>query len=156
MRGVDCNRKAVEECQSRGYDVIASDALSYLHSLPDNSICAITAFHLIEHLPFVEIVELVDEILRVLKPEGTLVLETPNPKNLIVGACNFYSDPTHHRPLFPETLELLLTERGFTNVRIEYLNPANGSPFTSEDKASQALHHWFFGPRDYAAIANKP
>ncbi len=155
-RGVEKNLILVERCKALSLDVVASDALAYLRTLPDASLSAITAFHLIEHLSFADIVELVDEALRVLKTEGTLIIESPNPKNLIVGACNFYSDPTHRQPLFPDTIEFLLNERGFTNVRIAYQNPAGGSPFTGEDEASRTLHNWFFGPRDFAIIADKP
>lgn len=155
-RGVDTNRILVERCRALGLDAVESEALTYLRTVPDNSLSAVTAFHLIEHLPFIEIVALFDEALRVLKTGGRLIVESPNPKNLIVGACNFYSDPTHRRPLFPETVAFVLTERGFTRVRIAYQNPANASPFAGEDEASQALHHWFFGPRDFAVIADKP
>jgi O-antigen chain-terminating methyltransferase len=34
-------------------------------------------------------------------PGGLLILETPNPENLVVGACTFWYDPTHIRPLPP-------------------------------------------------------
>jgi SAM-dependent methyltransferase len=115
----------------------------------------VTAFHLIEHLEFHELVQLLAEIQRVLKPSGLVIFETPNPKNLVVGACNFYADPTHRKPLFPETVQFLLDNLGFVRTRIDYLHPAEGSPFDNSEPGSRELHTWLFGPRDFAAIGFK-
>jgi len=135
--------------------VIEADALEYLRGLKKESLHAITAFHLIEHLEFAQLVELLDEVNRVLRPGGLLMLETPNPKNLVVGACNFYSDPSHRQPLFPETLQFPLERLGFNRVRIEYLHPAAGSPFENDLPGSKELDTWLFGARDFAAFAWK-
>ena len=34
-------------------------------------------------------------------PGGCVLLETPNPHNVLMGACDFYNDPTHLSPLPP-------------------------------------------------------
>lgn len=154
-RGVDLNRVMLDECRQRGFEVTEADAISYLRGLPDESLQAVTSFHLIEHLPFETLVMLVDEIQRTLKPGGLVILETPNPKNLTVGACSFYSDPTHRNPVFPETIQFILSNRGFTNAHLKYLNAVEGSPFKDQDQASRALDDWFFGPRDFAVIGWK-
>ena len=99
--------------------------------------------------------ELLREIRRILKPGGVVILETPNPKNLVVGACNFYADPTHRKPVFPETLQFLLDEVGFVQTRITYLHPAEGSPFNNSEPGSRELDIWLFGPRDFAALGCK-
>ena len=123
--------------------------------LPENSLNAVTAFHFIEHLGLEQLLELISEIRRTLKPGGLLIIETPNPKNLVVGACNFYSDPTHRRPLFPETLEFLIQQLGFGRTHLRYLHPVEGSPFTGTDAAQQALNSWFFSGRDYSLVGWK-
>lgn len=46
-----------------------------------------------------------------------------NPENLIVGACNFYIDPTHKSPISLNTLKWLAEERSFVNVDILRLHP---------------------------------
>lgn len=69
-RGLDLNHVLVEECREKGFEVVENDALSYLRSLPDNSLGAITAFHVIEHLDFDDRMALFDESVRVLKPGG--------------------------------------------------------------------------------------
>jgi O-antigen chain-terminating methyltransferase len=115
----------------------------------------VTAFHVIEHLPFETLVQLLDEIFRVLKPGGLIMLETPSPENLVVAACNFYSDPTHNRPVSAHTLKFILKERGFDQIGLQFLHPVEGSPFQTEDKSLESLHMWFYGPRDYAVIGSK-
>ncbi len=154
-KGLDLNRIMVDYCRARGFEVLEGEVISYLRTLPDLSLGAVTGFHIIEHLSFPVLKRLLNEVVRVLKPGGLAIFETPNPKNLAVGACNFYSDPTHQKPLFPETIQFLVESQGLSNVQILYLNPVEGSPFDKEDAASQQLHNWFFGPRDYAVVGHK-
>jgi O-antigen chain-terminating methyltransferase len=154
-RGVDLNRVMLDECRRLGLEVAEGDALSYLRALPDESLHAVTSFHLIEHLPFETLVQMIDEIQRTLRPGGLVIFETPNPKNLTVGAYSFYSDPTHRNPVFPETIRFILSNRGFANVHLKYLNAVEGSPFEGEDEGMQVLHNWFYGPRDFAVIGWK-
>ena len=51
-RGVDLNPAMVVQCQQRGLEVVEAEAIDYLQSQPDASLGAVTAFQLIEHLPF--------------------------------------------------------------------------------------------------------
>ena len=154
-RGVESNHALAAAGRRRGLEVIDQEAIEYLYKLPNSSLSAVTGFHVIEHLDFDALLELLLEVQRVLKPGGIVIFETPNPKNLVVGACNFYADPTHHKPLFPETLQMLLDSVGFERVRLEYKHPVEGSPFDNSKPGSQELHTWLFGPRDYAAVAWK-
>lgn len=117
-RGLDINQIMLKQCRSRGLEVIESDVIDYLQSLSDNSLGAVTGFHIIEHLPFALFIQLIDESLRVIQPGGIAIFETPNPENLNVGACNFYSDPTHRNPLVPSTVKFLFEQRGFTQVEL--------------------------------------
>ncbi|HKC64334.1 MAG TPA: methyltransferase domain-containing protein [Pyrinomonadaceae bacterium] len=154
-RGLEINHALAEQTRSRNLEVIERDALRYLRELPPACLNAVTGFHVIEHLSFETLVELLDEICRTLRPDGLVIFETPNPKNLVVGACNFYSDPTHLKPLFPETIQFIMSRRGFQDTRVEYLNPSPGSPFKDGSEISQALDSWFYSPRDFAVIARK-
>jgi O-antigen chain-terminating methyltransferase len=156
--GVDVNRVLVAGSRARGLDVREADAIEYMRTLPADSRGAVSAIHLIEHLPFARIVALFDEALRVLKPGGIAIFETPNPENLIVGACSFYYDPTHHRPLPPAPTQFLLESRGFTSVEIMPLHPDANAPDagTVTGGASGAIWQRLFGPRDYALVGFKP
>ena len=155
-RGVDLNARMVGDCQTRGLDATAGDVIAHLRSLGDDSIGALTGFHIIEHLPLETLVELCAQARRVLKPGGLVLFESPNCKNLVVGACNFYSDPTHQRPVFPDTAKFILETRGFERVELRYVSPAPGSPFDTNDRAGAILDNWFYGPRDFAVIGFKP
>ena len=55
---------------------------------------AVTGFHIIEHLPLDVLIKVFDETVRVLKPGGMAIFETPNPRNVLVGSHNFYLDLT--------------------------------------------------------------
>ncbi len=121
-RGVDTNRVFLQRCRAAGLEVLEADAIGYLCSLPDRTLGAVTGFHLIEHLPFRALVRLFDEALRVLQPGGLVIFETPNPENLLVGACTFYCDFTHLNPIFPQSLECLAQQRGFEDVQLLRLN----------------------------------
>lgn len=154
-QAVDTNGVLVERCRRSGLRVVQEDAVRHLRGLPDMSLSAVTAFHVIEHLPFETLVKLLDEIFRVLEPGGLVMLETPSPENLVVAASNFYSDPTHNRPVSAHTLKFILKDRGFDPIRLQFLHPVEGSPFESADKSLASLHMWFYGPRDYAIIGSK-
>ena len=164
--GVEINEAFVADCSERGLDVRPGDALAHLHELPDASLGAITAFHVVEHLDLDTLVDLIDASLRVLRPGGVVLFETPNPTNLSVGASSFYLDPTHLKPLHPQFMEFLVANRGFTEVEIRYVHPAEHSPLphwpTDEDapadevrESLDALNWAMFGPLDYAVIARR-
>ena len=121
-RGIDLNRIMVDQCRKLNLDVTEADALSYLKKIPDNHFGAVTAFHLIEHLELGRLVNLINEIMRVLRPGGMVLFETPNPENIAVGACNFYADPTHRNPIYPPTIQFIIEQRGFHDVKLLYPN----------------------------------
>ncbi|MBU0960193.1 MAG: class I SAM-dependent methyltransferase [Proteobacteria bacterium] len=157
-RGLDLNHVLVQECREKGFEVVEKDALSHLRSLPDNSLGAITAFHVIEHLGFDDRIALFDESVRVLKPGGVAFFETPNPRNLLVGGCNFWADPTHLRPLYPETQQFLMEYRGFCKVDLLFLHPHEGEQRLPEEEAPQLasrLNEVFSCARDYTVVGYK-
>ena len=77
--GVDLDEGMLAACRERGYDVVCEDAIGYVGGLPTESLALVSAFHLVEHIPFDALARLVSEALRVLKPGGILIMETPNP-----------------------------------------------------------------------------
>ncbi len=156
-RGVDLNRVMVGECRVMGFDVIEADAISYLRTQNANSLGAITGMHIIEHIPFKRLIALFDEVLRNLKPGGVAIFETPNPENLITGACNFYYDPTHLNPLPPEPMRFVMEIRGFSRVEIMRLHPHPEEAKLQEgpEQVRQIINDRFFGAQDYALVAYK-
>ncbi|HJV84301.1 MAG TPA: class I SAM-dependent methyltransferase [Noviherbaspirillum sp.] len=111
--GVDLDEGMLSECGKRGLDARRGDALTTLRALPDNCKTLVSAFHVVEHMPFDDMRTLVEESLRVLAPGGLLILETPNSENLMVGAYEFYKDPSHTRPVPWELLQFVVEHAGF-------------------------------------------
>jgi 2-polyprenyl-3-methyl-5-hydroxy-6-metoxy-1,4-benzoquinol methylase len=156
-QGVDQNRVLVEECRRRGFNALEGEAVSYLCRLPQHSLGAVTGFHIIEHLPFELLVRLLDETVRVLKPGGLAIFETPNPENVLVGSHNFYLDPTHRNPLPSATVKFLAEARGLCRVTIMPLHPYPAS-YEVEDTSfelAQRFNRYFYGPQDYAVMGWK-
>ena len=145
------------ECSTAlGLDVVHGDLLEHLRSLESKSRSAVTAFHVVEHLPLAVLVDFLDEALRVLTPGGLLLLETPNPENMRVGATTFYSDPTHRNPIPPDTLRFIVEHRGFTETEILRLHPdASSDQLQANDENFRHLNALLFGPRDYSIVARR-
>jgi O-antigen chain-terminating methyltransferase len=146
----------VEHCRGLSLDVVASEARAYLRSLSDESVSAITAFHFAEHLPLEALVSFLDQAGRTLKPGGLLILETPNPENLLVGSCNFYLDPTHKNPIPIRTMTLLLESRGFCCQEVLKLHPVPSVQIEVKDQLTSHMNHYLYGPMNYAVVARKP
>jgi O-antigen chain-terminating methyltransferase len=155
-KGVDNNQVQVERCKALSLDVIEGEALTYLRSLPDESLNAVLALHFAEHLPFETLVSFLDEVGRILRPGGLVILETPNPENLLVGSCNFYLDPTHRNPIPIATMELLVQARGFADLRVMRLHPVADVKIEVKDQLTSHLNHFLYGPMNYAVVAHKP
>jgi O-antigen chain-terminating methyltransferase len=153
-RGIDRNRAMVRQCLDLKLDAQEADALEYLRGLPGESLLALTGFHLIEHLPWQKVIALFDEARRVLRPGGCLILETPNPENILVGSCTFYNDPSHLRPVPPATLEYLAQARGFAGCTIERSSCLDFFVTPPPGELSRLVEVFNCG-QDYALIAYK-
>jgi SAM-dependent methyltransferase len=161
-RGIDSNRVFIDMCRRSGLDVIEGDAIETLKAMPEASVGAVTSMHLVEHLPFEQIIALLDEARRILRPGGLILLETPNPENLSVGHHFFYMDPTHRNPLPPEALRFIVEARGFEDTRIERLTAAReltAPPLIPEDlpgaRSINVLLASLNAPADYAVIGTR-
>jgi SAM-dependent methyltransferase len=151
-QGVDDSEEMLACCKEQGLGISKCDAIIYLKNLPNECISAITGFHLIEHLSFNALQELTNEAYRVLKPGGLLILETPNPENIIVGTTNFYMDPTHLRPIPPSLLSFLAEYHGFGRIKILRLQE---SPELIKSKEVSLTDIISGVSPDYAIIAQK-
>jgi|TARA_B110000240_G_scaffold61674_1_gene70222 2-polyprenyl-3-methyl-5-hydroxy-6-metoxy-1,4-benzoquinol methylase len=148
--GVDLSHTMVDLCLLEGFKATQGDAIAYLENKDDNSVHVITAFHVVEHLPFEHMVRLFDQCLRVLKPGGKIIFETPNPENLTVSGYSFYLDPTHKNPIPPITLEFIARQRGYSQIDIYRYNPRE-----EVGDVTPLVENWFNSPVDFAVIAEK-
>jgi SAM-dependent methyltransferase len=163
--GVDTDPSMVAEARDRGLDVRQVDGNSFLRSREPGSLGAIIATHLVEHLEFADLVELLELAATRLRPGGVFIAETPNPTSLVVLGNSFILDPTHLRPLHPSLLTFLCEGAGFRDVRLRFHAPASdyhlpmidepdAPPWTKRvNDAFAKLNAVLFGPQEYALIA---
>ncbi len=150
--GVDLDKGMLEACHDLGLEVEQFDAIAYLVALPDESQVVISAFHVVEHITFDQLRTLVAEALRVLKPGGLLIMETPNPENTVVATRSFYLDPTHQRPIPSELLAFVAEHAGFARVKVLRLQESK----ELVNKNDLSLQDVFEGASpDYAIVAQK-
>ncbi len=122
-RGVDSSERMVQLCRDRGLEAEVGDLFALLAGVPEASLGGVISFHVIEHLPGPALDRLVRLAGRALRPGGVLILETPNPLSVVVAARNFWLDPTHVRPVHPESLKLMYELAGFDPVERLDLRP---------------------------------
>jgi SAM-dependent methyltransferase len=160
ITGVDSNVSMVEECANQGMNAVHQDLFEFLNASPSDSFDLVTAFHVLEHLSHKQLNTLAKELLRVLKPGGFFLFETPNPGNVIVGASSFYLDPTHKRPLPLELAEFFFAQKGFEVKKISTLNGFEMDfklGTTKQKKAIEAFFdRWFGTGLDYSILLQKP
>ncbi len=154
--GIDGNSMMIERARAAGIDARHEALQSHLAGLPDACRSAVTAFHVVEHLPFPTLIDTLDEALRVLVPGGILLLETPNPETIRVGATTFHYDPTHVRPLPPDVLAFMVGQRGFADVEVVKRHPFTQGLLEARTADADLLNRVLFGPQDYAVIARRP
>lgn len=151
-RGIDINESMVKVASQKGLNAAVNDALGELKSLEENSLDIITAFQVVEHIKFDDVLELIKEAKRVLAPCGILILETPNPENIMVGTQWFYLDATHKNPIPCELLSFATHYYGLERNFIFKTNEK--SP--SEYERDMGLFDVFEGVSpDYSVIAQK-
>ena len=129
--GIDLNFAMLNEGLSRGIKNLQKmDVFDYFKSCEDNSFDLVTAFHIIEHIPFEKLFVFLQEIKRVSKPNATILLETPNPANPLVAYFEFYKDPTHLNPLPSDVVKFMVEYIGFKDVKVDFLHihPTNKLP----------------------------
>jgi O-antigen chain-terminating methyltransferase len=152
--GVDANGVMVREGRQAGYHVELADVFEFLRHQKEKTFSAVTSFHLIEHLPFTAQIVFLDEIYRVLAPGGVLILETPNPRNILVGSGDFYRDPTHKNPVFPDSLAFMARQRGFARGNVFWKESAALLP--AKESTFDTLEDYLNVGRDYAYIGYVP
>ncbi len=172
-RGVDLSASMVGECRRKGLVAEEGDLLEALSRASESSLGGVVSFHVIEHLPHEVVDRLVRLAWRALSPGGVLILETPSPLSVVVAARNFWLDPTHLRPVHPESLKLTFEQAGFDPVERIDLRPFPDAARLPEIRTETAnaelrtlvfevnamrdrIDELLFGCQDYALVGTKP
>ncbi len=114
------------------------DVICDLHKLTpfgDNSVDGILSVHVVEHFWRWEVLEILQEWVRVLKPGGQMILECPN---LLAAANEFLQNPEAGAGPGPE---------GQRTMWVFYGDPAWKDPYM--------IHRWGYTPRSLAQVMHE-
>ena len=150
--GVDLDDAALARCHSLGLSATHADLHAALAGAPEGGLGLITAFQVVEHMPWDVLQRLLAEALRALEPGGLLILETPNPENILVSTRRFHLDPTHVRLIPLDLLAHALQQAGYAAVHVLRLHE---DPRIAADAAPTVLDVLDGASPDYAVVAQK-
>lgn len=116
VSGVDVSPEQVRVGQELGLSCIRQGSLlGVLRDSPEASLDAVAAIDVLEHFTKEEILALLDEIRRVLRPGGVLLLHVPNGSAIFAGKI-FFGDFTHQTAFTPKSIRQVALACGFSSV----------------------------------------
>ena len=125
--GIDRDETCCATARDRGLPVHCQDVFEYLRECEADSIDGIFSAHLVEHLPYEAVLELLRLSHRALRPGGLILLVTPNARSLYTHLESFYMHFGHVSFYHPELLRFLLHYVGFSNPQAGE-NPETATP----------------------------
>lgn len=134
--GVDSDDKAYAATAAKGLPVVMQDVFAWLAAQPDASVDGVFSAHLIEHLPYPKVIELIEQSYRILQPGGVILLVTPNVRSLFSHLEMFYTHFGHITFYHPRLVSFFLDRTGFINLHSDE-NPITASPLLSEIRRFQ-------------------
>jgi SAM-dependent methyltransferase len=138
--GVDFDAKAVAAARARGLEVRVGALAEQRY--PDDSFDAVMLSHVIEHV--YAPLELLQEIRRILKPGGELVVLTPNAAGMgrrLYGAAWRGLEPPRHLTVFsPASLRLLFRQAGFAEAGVRTKVKISFGIFSESEKLLRLGH----------------
>lgn len=150
--GVDQNPCSAARGTDRGLEIIVGDLFDVMRERIDGSFGAITAFHVIEHLPWELQLKLLQEAHRLLAPDGLLIVEWPNAENVEVATSTFWLDPTHTRLLPASLVSFMVEYVGFRDIQTLRFRPSmEAAPPAPENADGGLLNRLFRDERAEAA-----
>lgn len=165
IKGVDLYLPYVEYGKMNGLPVFHGDGIEFLKQ--QEQVDGIFVGQVVEHISVQQIIELCAVAYEKLTDGSYLIMETPNPTSLAIYTESFYRDPSHNKPVHPETLKYIVEKRGFSDVQILYtessrlpyripkISDENEGREHEFDMAMQRVENLLYGSQDYAIIAKK-
>lgn len=114
---MDDAKEAIDTCRAKGFTHVHQDEVIHFLTSRRTEYDGIFCSHLIEHLQYEEALRLLELCSEALRPQGTLVLVTPNPSDLQVLSEIFWLDPTHERFYPLPLVKVMLQHFGFAVVQ---------------------------------------
>jgi O-antigen chain-terminating methyltransferase len=134
--GVERNPTVVNLVRQQGWAVVEADVFTFLAEAVDGY-DGVFCSHFIEHLPFEQVLKLIELIAPRLEPGGTFVVVFPNPESIRMQLFGFWRDPEHVRFYHPELIEAVCKHYGLT---VTFSN-RHTAPFALPEYAGKAVPH---------------
>lgn len=116
VRGVDRSPEQVAEAERLGVTGVSQgDLAETIRTTPAESLDVVLTFDVIEHFRRDELLVLVDEIRRALRPNGRWIAHTVNAESPFFGRIR-YGDVTHEQAFTRTSIAQLLLTSGFRTV----------------------------------------
>lgn len=135
--GFDISKYAIDEAKRLNPDVRFED----LNGIPDAYFDAIMCYHVLEHLNYDNGIALIGKLSGLLKPDGRLIIGTPNNASLVAVKWGLKyrmrHDKTHLRLWTDFELSQELARNNLFVERIEY--PFFGTRYDNEENCRRAL-----------------
>lgn len=149
--GVDNDSVAIQHLRERQVPVVEAEVVTYLKSAEPESLDGIFSAHLVEHLPYQTVYELIHYAYRALKPGGKIVLTTPNARALVSHLEMYWMHFGHVAFYHPRLLCFFLNRVGFKNETWGE-NPAPPHPLSGEPSTYEFLGSDFGIPVYWEAV----
>ena len=121
--GVDFSQQQVDVAHQWGIsEVRCQDVLAFLRAEPDASWEVVFAMDFLEHLAKPDLLDLVDDVRRVLVPGGMFVVQVPNGGGLFGGAV-LHGDMTHVQAFTDKSMRQLMKCCGFSSICCHEVKP---------------------------------
>ncbi len=118
VAGVESDQGQVDSCRAKHLKVeLSEDTIAFLKSSP-TKYDLIISLDVIEHIPVISQLPFVDAIAGALVPGGRFICTVPNANSVIAERWR-YNDWTHHSSFTEHSLDFLLFNGGFEDIRIE-------------------------------------
>jgi 2-polyprenyl-3-methyl-5-hydroxy-6-metoxy-1,4-benzoquinol methylase len=116
LRGIDNSPEQITAARQLGIEGIEqANLVDAIKSQPSASLDVVIAFDVIEHFTREELLPFVDEVYRILKPEGRWIIHAPNGESPFAGTIR-YGDLTHELAFTRMSLTQLLLASNFSSV----------------------------------------
>lgn len=117
VAGADFSAEMVAAAHEAGVpEVVQADIFAYVASVPDRSKDVVFLMDVLEHLERPALFQMCDEVFRILRPGGRLIVHVPNAGG-IFGNLIRYGDLTHEQAFTANSLRQLMNVIGFHQVR---------------------------------------
>jgi 2-polyprenyl-3-methyl-5-hydroxy-6-metoxy-1,4-benzoquinol methylase len=121
IEGIDISAEQIAQVKNPNIHAMVGDAFEFL-AKAENNYSAIIALDFIEHFSKDEAIKIMELIHKALKPNGILVLQTPNGQGMAPFEI-IYGDLTHSTIFTPNSLKQLLGLNSFHSIRFFEVGP---------------------------------